>query len=392
MSLQNVYIENYSLVSSLGLGKKKSYQALEKNSLGFLRSLTQFRADGASLHLGQVNIALDNLSQQSLEQQSRCNQLLWSVWKELEADFLQATASINPLRIGVIVGTSTSGIAEGEGICKNTEDVVYERQQMACPAQSLANWAGAKGPVLAISTACTSGAKALASARRWLSSHYCDVVLVAGVDSLCELTVNGFSALESVSESTCTPFGKNRSGINIGEGAGLFILSREPSGLCLSGVGESSDAHHISAPDPTAAGAINAIEIALQDAKLKANDIDYINAHGTATQKNDAMESLAVNKVFGDQVPVSSTKPLTGHTLGAAGAIEAALCCLLLENKNLPLPINYYGDGVDETLPAINLVSANNQLNLERTHIMSHSFAFGGNNIALVLSSCSEVS
>jgi len=220
------------------------------------------------------------------------------------------------------------------------------------------------------------------------------MVIVGGIDSLCQLTVNGFHALESVSKGHCNPFSANRDGINIGEGAALFTLTLATDNtaneacVLLAGIGESSDAHHMSAPHPEGAGAIAAMQAALDDAQISAQEIDYINLHGTATPKNDAMESRAVLSVFGDTPPpASSTKPLVGHTLGAAGAIEAAFCYLLLSqhNHSFALPPHRFDGQQDPRDPSIALVAPmqcadHGKLN----YVMSNSFAFGGSNASLI--------
>jgi 3-oxoacyl-[acyl-carrier-protein] synthase-1 len=213
----------------------------------------------------------------------------------------------------------------------------------------------------------------------------CDAVICGGVDSLCRLTVNGFSALDSVSDETCQPFSRNRQGINIGEGACLFVMSHNPSGVQLSGVGETSDAHHISAPHPQGTGAIAAMQQALGDAQLTPEQVGYINLHGTATVQNDRMESLAVNEVFGSQVPCSSTKPLTGHTLGAAGAIEAGFCWLTFFADGR-VPPQWWDGQRDDDIAELHLATVDGQHGAAPQHILSNSFAFGGNNIALILS------
>jgi 3-oxoacyl-[acyl-carrier-protein] synthase-1 len=242
-----------------------------------------------------------------------------------------------------------------------------------------------------ISTACTSSARALLSARRLLDMNLCDAVLCGGVDSLCKLTLNGFSSLEAVSNQRCNPFSINRSGINIGEAAVVFLMTREASGdhrIALLGAGASSDAHHISAPEPSGRGAQQAMQKALDNAKLHASDINYLNLHGTATQHNDAMESLAVNALFPEGVPCSSTKPLTGHTLGAAGALEAAFCWLALspENRDRQLPPHVWDGQADTGLPALRWVTPGDTLQQNSSRrLMSNSFAFGGNNVSLII-------
>jgi 3-oxoacyl-[acyl-carrier-protein] synthase-1 len=291
----------------------------------------------------------------------------------------------------VILGTSTSGIAAGEaGIearIRNgvfPSDYSYRQQEIGTIGPFAARLLGVTGPAYTVSTACTSGAKALIAARNLLSLGLCDAVVSGGVDTLCRLTIGGFSALESVAAERCNPMSRNRCGINVGEAAALFVLSREPAEVCLIGAGEASDAYHLSAPDPAGRGAEIAIRAALTESGIDASAIDYVNLHATATLKNDAMESAVMARVFPDGVLASGTKPLTGHTLGAAGALEAAFCCLALTGKG-QLPPHIWDAVPDSTLPALNLVTTGQCLPYGQGRLcMSNSFAFGGSNTSLI--------
>ena len=325
--------------------------------------------------------------------QSRNNQFALAVVKQIEPEVTAAIKRFGPHRVGVIIGTSTSGIAESEPAIKQwvitgeaPEYYDYGLQEMGATAQFVAKVLGVHGPAYGISTACSSGAKALASARRLIRAGICDAVIAGGVDTICQLTVQGFSSLQAVSDSVCNPFSKNRNGINIGEGAALFLVTAEKKGVELVGVGEGSDAHHISAPDPTGNGAVRCMTAALDDAGVKAEEVAYVNLHGTATVLNDQMESLAMNQVFGTQTLCGSTKPFTGHTLGAAGAVEAAICWLMLNNEEKSLlPVHIWDGEPDPELPKINLVTSDVILDCPIRYALSNSFAFGGNNISLLL-------
>ena len=215
-----------------------------------------------------------------------------------------------------------------------------------------------------------------------------NAVIVGGADSLCGFTVNGFTALESVSAGLCKPFGRHRDGINLSEAAALFVVSKEEGPVQLKGIGASSDAYHFSAPDPAGSAVIAAMMMALTDAGMQPEQIDYMNLHGTATPLNDAMESKAVAKVFGDKIAVSSSKGMTGHALGAAAALELGLCWLLLthnDEQGLLIP-NINEDELDVELPALNFVKPGQTLGRRINHCQSNSFAFGGNNISLIVS------
>jgi 3-oxoacyl-[acyl-carrier-protein] synthase-1 len=222
----------------------------------------------------------------------------------------------------------------------------------------------------------------MAAGQRLLNADLADAVLVGGVDTLCKLTLNGFDSLESLSSGICQPCGTNRDGINIGEAAGLFLLSKAPAAVMLLSSGESMDAWHISAPHPEGKGAAEAMQKALDTAQLEAGDIDYLNLHGTSTPQNDAMEIKAVQTVFSDAaVALSSTKHKTGHCLGAAGAIEAFICQQVLLDQSW-LPLHHAGE-LDDVLAGQNYVLTPH-LNTPIRYAMSNSFAFGGSNISLI--------
>lgn len=349
---------------------------------------------GRILPLGQVDAQLPSMAAWPIQQRSRNNQMALAALAQIRSAVDAAIARFGTDRIGVVVGTSTSGIAGTESALRQyvvdgtlPVDFHYGQQEMGSPASMLANELGISGPAYVHSSACASSAKALASAARLINMGLCDAVLTGGVDSLCAFTVAGFSALESVSAVQCNPLSLNRNGINIGEGAALFLMTREPSAVALCGWGESSDGHHMSAPDPAGGGARLSITQALQRAGLQASQIDYINLHGTATIQNDAMESRVVHNLFGFGVPVSSTKPFTGHALGAAAAIEAALCWLAMQDDNVEgrLPPHLWDGVADPGLPALNVVTPGMRLGRPLQWALSNSFAFGGSNATLVL-------
>lgn len=331
--------------------------------------------------------------------QSRNNQLLYEACLQIAAQIEAAITRHGRERVAIVLGTSTSGIAEaGDGIAHYLRHQQfparydYHEQELSAPANFLADWLQLRGPAYVISTACTSSARALMSARRLLDLGVCDAVICGGVDSLCKLTLNGFSALEAVSAQHCNPFSVNRNGINIGEAAALFLMTREANqqgaSVALLGAGASSDAHHISAPEPEGKGALQAMAKALDNAGLQPAQINYLNLHGTATKHNDAMESQAVHALFGSRLACSSSKPMTGHTLGAAGALEAAFCWLSLSahNRHGQLPPHIWDGALDPQLPMLNLVDASQHLPTAGTRrLMSNSFAFGGNNVSLIL-------
>jgi 3-oxoacyl-[acyl-carrier-protein] synthase I len=321
---------------------------------------------------------------------TRVNELTARLVETLKPGIAAVIERFGAGRVAVVIGNSNSGVDEGVGHLRtrlNTGEwpagFSYERQEMGDPALFAGSLIGAGGPVYALSTACTSGAKAIATAARMLKTGLADAVVCGGVDTLCDLTLNGFAALESISATPCNPFSLNRNGITIGDGGALFLMTREPGPWRLEGWGESSDAHHASAPDPTGAGAEIALRKALENSSLASKDIGFVHAHGTATRLNDLMEGALIHRVFGGETPAASTKPLTGHTLGAAGAVQAALCLLAMERGVYPPHI---WDGVrDPEIPEIRLTGRGEKFDRPVSHIMSVSFAFGGSNMALVL-------
>ncbi|MBE3470810.1 beta-ketoacyl-[acyl-carrier-protein] synthase family protein [Enterobacter cloacae complex sp. P15RS] len=339
--------------------------------------------------LGGVEGELPPIPEPFSAHRSRNNQLLLAALAQIRPAVDAAIARVGRDRVAVVLGTSTSGLDEGDEYVRRTQNGErspqwqYPQQELGDPSRFLASWLALDGPAYTISTACSSSARAIVSGRRLIDAGLVDVAIVGGADSLSRMPVNGFNSLESFSPTLCEPFGRNRRGITIGEAAALMVLTREPGEIALLGAGESSDAYHISAPHPQGEGAIRAITQALNEAGMTAADVGYINLHGTATPLNDRIEAQVIHDLFGDRVPCSSTKHLTGHTLGAAGIVEAALSWLIL-TRDLPLPPQDFSRyAPDDTLPACGLL--HRAAPLKKPTILSNSFAFGGNNACLLL-------
>lgn len=386
-----IYLNDIGMVNALGSGEDEIYsRLLSGNSPGMLKIQSPIYL--REFMVGQVLTDLPQIPSQFSHFDCRNNQLALAAMVQLQTKIEAAKERFGAERIGVVMGTSTSGIAEAELALqthKSTDkfppDYSYKKQEIGAISEFVANYLQVAGPAYTISTACSSSGKVFASARELIKLDLCDFVILGGVDSLCELTLSGFASLEATASELTNPFSVNRKGINIGEAAALFTMSREPGPVALLGVGESSDAHHMSAPEPNGQGAKSAMQAALEDAELIPDEIDYINLHGTGTKLNDAMESHAVYSLFRDTVACSSTKPLTGHALGAAGATEAGICWLLLKNAEQKRLVLHYFDGLrDPNLSEIKLVS---QPHLEKPIkiTMSNSFAFGGNNVSVIL-------
>lgn len=387
-----VYLQQVSAICTLGADIHSINSRLFSEQPSPL-VMTDAYSAGRPLPLGLV-------SDLPLTADTRNNALLAAALAPLRAELEILKQRFGAGRIGVILGSSTSGIAEGEAAIAHSvqhgglpEAFHYRQQEISAPSRFVANELGLHGPAWTISTACTSGAKAIASGARLLQMGVCDAVVVGGADSLCKLTVEGFLSLAAVSDQQCNPFSLNRKGINIGEAAALIILSREPAQVRLAGVGETSDAHHISAPEPEGRGAEAAMRTALASAGLAPAAIGYINLHGTATEQNDRMESLAVARVFDVEgqadIACGSTKALTGHTLGAAGALEAVFCYLALMRGDGQLPRQLWDEVRDPQMANLPRLGAR-QLDEPFRYAMSNSFAFGGNNISLILERCHD--
>lgn len=356
----------------------------------------RLRTTGEPTRVGAVQQPLPPLPPELAVYECRNHRLALAAFRQIEHEVAALRQRFGARRIGVVLGSSTAGLdatEEAYAVWKQTGDLParydYKRQHaMGSVSSVIADLAGLKGPTYTLSTACTSAAKAMISGRDLILAGLCDAVIAGGVDTLCHLTLNGFEALGALSRDVCMPMSANRSGLNIGEGAALFVMTREHAAINLVGCGESTDAHHMSAPHPEGIGAESCMREALADACLTPGDIDYINLHGTATRQNDAMEALAVSRLF-PSVPCSSTKPLVGHCLGAAGSIEAAFCFLALtagRDGRYPLPPHHWDGVADPELPQLNLALPGSMIERRGpAHFLSSSYAFGGNNCAIIL-------
>lgn len=311
---------------------------------------------------------------------------------DFDARVADARSRYGAGRIAVIMGTSTSGILETETAYRNRDPITGAlpasfRYRQTHNTFSIAEYTRARlgltGVAISLSTACSSSAKAFASAARMISAGLADSAVVGGVDSLCMTTLCGFSSLDLVSAEPCRPCDKDRNGISIGEAAAYALLER-PTAVTerfgsLAGYGESSDGYHISSPHPEGLGAELAMRQALSRAGRKPGEITYINMHGTASEMNDRVEDQAIFRVFGDGVWCNSTKGWTGHTLGAAGALEAVISLLLIRESFIPGSLNT--KTVD---PAFRSRVRLHTDTAKVTAVLSNSFGFGGSNASLV--------
>jgi 3-oxoacyl-[acyl-carrier-protein] synthase-1 len=382
------------VTSALGAGRAAHLQALRAGATGL--SKLAFDTSTLDCWLGEVRDFDRPLSGSLSEWDCRNNRLAEFALSQdgFEDSVSAARARHGATRIGVFIGTSTSGVQHTELAYRARDPLTNElpgwfrqrhTQNIFSVADFVARRLGLRGPAFAVSTACSSSAKVFASARRAIAAGLCDAAVVGGIDSLCLTTLYGFNSLQLISSEICRPADSARNGISIGEAGGFALLDPGAgSGVQLLGHGETSDAYHMSSPEPEGRGAIASMRAALASAGLAAEAVDYINLHGTGTVANDKAESRAVCSVFGDSRPCSSTKGWTGHTLGAAGMVEAAISLLCIEHGLMPASLNTRIR--DPEIHAAILLE-NRAAPVRR--VLSNSFGFGGSNCSLLFGDAS---
>ena len=393
--IQPLPITAYTAVTNCGVGKQALYESLLEGQTK-LKQPKLFDADFPAF-VGEIDTQQLPVLSSGLEEFSTRNARIALAGLNCDEDEFRFAVSraierYGNTRVGIILGTSTSGIYETENAYSSMlqQDCIPEQYNFStqhvwvATSRYLSQELDLCGPCYVVSTACSSSSKSIAAAQRLIASNVCDAVITGGVDSLCRMTLNGFRSLDLVSPTPCTPLDKHRSGISLGEGAGLLLIERSCDEFfdCphLLGTGESSDAYHMTAPHPQGRGAELSMQQAFLQADLKPTDIDYLNLHATGTQKNDQAELNAVNKVFADTVSCSGTKGLTGHTLGAAGGVEAVIALLALENNFQPGTCGL--QQVDEEFNGTILKHSVTDVAL--TTVMSNNYGFGGNNASLI--------
>ena len=391
-----VQLSHFTATSCLGYGNAATLAALRALRSGLQPCHFETVHDLAA-YVGEVaGVDAVELPAQLAAYNCRNNRLAWlGLQQDGFSDAVEAAiARHGRRRVGVFLGTSTSGILETEQAFRHRDplsgalpdDFVYRTTHNTYAVADFVRTAfRLEGPAVVVSTACSSSAKVFVSAARMLAAGLIDAAIVGGVDSLCLTTLYGFNSLELLSPEPCRPYDVHRQGLSIGEAAAFILLERPTAQLSadavlLLGAGETSDAHHMSSPHPEGLGARMAMAAALQAAGLQAADIDYLNLHGTATPSNDAAEGQAVATLFGDRVPCSSTKGATGHTLGAAGGLEAIISALALQHGFLPGGVGT--QAVDLAIP-LQYLTANRDSAPQR--VLSNSFGFGGTNCSLIL-------
>jgi 3-oxoacyl-[acyl-carrier-protein] synthase-1 len=387
-------LSEFTATSCVGLGLAPTLSSLIEQRSGLKRC--EFETVNIDTHVGEV----PGVDAQCLPAQWRIfdcrNNRLAELALQQDGFFesVQAAASRwGRRRVGVFIGTSTAGILQtelayrardpGSGALPASFEYGTTHNSFSV-ADYLRQRCGLEGPAVAVSSACASSAKVFGSARRMIEAGLIDAAVVGGTDSLCLTTLYGFHSLQLSSAAPCRPFDVARDGISIGEAAAFGLLERLPADLdddsiLLLGVGESSDAYHMSSPHPEGLGAKRAMQAALTAASLEPGEIDYINLHGTGTPSNDRSESQAVTSIFGPTTPCSSTKGATGHTLGAAGAMEAVISALAIRNGLMPGGV--HTTRVDPTLTA-HYIRDSRRTSVRR--VLSNSFGFGGTNCSLI--------
>ncbi len=398
-ALSPLLLSHYTVTTAAGCGNQANLEALYSGTTGLCQN--NFLDVELDTYIGRVSgIEEQTLPRHLADYQCRNNQLAYLALQQdgFNTAIKQATLTYGAERVGVFLGTSTSGILDTElayqseafRVSGKLDSNIHFREQhnSFSVAEFVRNLYQLKGPALVVSTACSSSAKVFAAASRYIELGLCDAAIVGGVDSLCLTTLYGFNALELVSQEKCRPADKNRNGLSIGEAAAFILLEKADKAECtqsapvfLRAYGESSDAYHMSSPHPQGRGAFQALQQAISRSGFKAEDIDYVNLHGTATPVNDAMEDKALAQIFPGPVACSSTKGWTGHTLGAAGGVEAIYSVLSIEHNFMPKSLNTV------TVDA----SFSQNVLMKEQHVpvrtaASNSFGFGGNNCCLIFS------
>ena len=392
--MQSLFISHYTLTTCLGHGREANWQAILDQRSGLSQGV--FETVNLSTYIGEVqDVACTVIPEHLSHHLCRNNQLALLALQQdgFDVAVMSAIHTYGRHRIGVFLGTSTSGILSTELAYRVRQAATGELPDDFRYAQThntfsvggfVREYFSLEGPAVVVSSACSSSAKVFGNAARMMACGLIDAAIVGGVDSLCLTTLYGFNSLELLSPEKCQPFGAHRQGISVSEAAGFALLTRDKHSdrntISVLGIGESSDAHHMSSPHPEGLGALAAMQKALAVAKLEAKDVDYINLHGTATRSNDAAEGLAVASLFGTATPCSSTKGHTGHALGAAGIIETALCVMAIDKELIPGGVN--------TIEVDSNLHVNYQLkNLNRAPsiVLTNSFGFGGSNCSLVV-------
>lgn len=375
--IMGIGITSFNAICNLGNGIDEIYHnAIIGNNTNF--EIKNNIIKNKKVRLGIVKKDFPKIS--SPDYNTRCNRMLLECLKSIEANIREIINKYGSDKVAIVVATTNTGVEEYE-TSNNSKHF-----EIGNPAIFVQKYFQLNNVALSVSTACSSGIKAFTIAREILNTELAQTVIVIGVDSIAKLPIFGFDSLGVLTDEPTNPFGAERNGINIGEGVATFVLEKqEKPKIEILGIGETTDVYHSTCPDPTAKESINAIQIAMKEANLSPKQIDYINLHGTGTISNDIMEANAISAIFGENTPCSSTKPLTGHCLGAAASIEIALCCELIKRQNSKLYPHIYSGEYDPKLPKIKLVSKNDKTIHNVDKCLCTAFGFGGANTVIIL-------
>ncbi|CAO4835965.1 MAG: 3-oxoacyl-[acyl-carrier-protein] synthase 2 [Holosporales bacterium] len=394
--MKKAYLVDVGIGCSLGKNKQEIWKKLCHSGADVCQKNVHLLSGRSAV---EMVLPFDLPCVPNVDYNSLNNALGFVLLDQIKDSIEKAIAQYGYSRVGCVMGTSSSGMKEGEEnyFCMKEKgfwpkEYAYSLQEISSLSDFIQSLFKLEGPCYTISTACSSSAKALAAAKRLIDTDFCDAVVVGGVDTMCELIRNGFDSLELLSPTRSIPFSKNRKGITLGTGGAIFLMCKDDlnykNAPYLSGFGETSDASHISAPDPSGLQPEKSILKALYMARINATDISYVNLHGTGSVLNDNMEGACMRRILG-QTKMSSTKGLTGHTLGGCGALEASFLWLALQHikdKKMTIPVHYF-DGEQDAFP-LELVKDNDYIAIENKsiHLLSVNFAFGGSNTALIIS------
>lgn len=395
---KRVVITGIGLLTPLGRGILSNEEALKKGRTG----IGPIKSFDTSRHKSRLGAEIDSslIDEDFSEYVDRASKLLLTSCRDALKSAALAINENKGLEAQIILGTTLGGMLSGQKYHRNLllgkgkeKKTTILRDSLAChQAPYIANRLNLIGEALVVNNACASGLNAIGCAFNRVRSGNAAVIIAGGYDTMSDFTHAGFSSLELVTPGKCRPFDRNRNGLVLGEGAGILILEEMDQALRrkanilaeIIGYGQSSDAYHITKPDPEAQGAARAITMAINDAKISPKEIDYVNAHGTGTIANDSMETKALHLAlgkYGVKVPVSSTKPMTGHLLGAAGSVEVIFSILAINSKIIPENLNYE---TPDSECKLNIITGGSK-DCEVDTVLSNSFGFGGSNSAILI-------
>lgn len=385
-------ITAYTCTTAAGRGVEEMVRALVEHRGGLRRHVDP--AGALDVYVGRVDGIEDVVLPADLRRFDCRNNRLAELALNLDGFAAHVSAVLKrhgARRVGLVLGTSTSGVASGEEAFRHRDAEgrlppsfdFRATQELAALSDYVCARLGVGGPAYTISTACASSTKTFIDAAQLIAAGVCDAVVVGGVDSLCDTSLRGFQALQLLAPEPCQPNSAQRKGISIGEAAAFALIERPAAHTagapCLLGYGESADAHHMSTPHPQGLGARLAMDAALRSAGLSPHHIDYVNMHGTGSHVNDRVEDAAIAASLGTRVPCSSTKGWTGHTLGAAGIVEAVIALLCLQRGLLPGHLR-----LDEPDPTFTCALQHRTERRAISRVLTNNFGFGGNNCCLV--------